>query len=242
MASSLIGSLRVALSLGTTEFEAGANKAAAIARSKGKEIEGAFSGAKAAITGLFAAFTVGLLTKQIKKSLDYAGSIAEVSRTLGVTTKDLQTFRYAASQTGVAQDQLEVGLRRLTVSMGKAELGSKAQQKAFGALGISVDQLKGKTTGDVFRLMADSLSKVTDRAQRAAVEMELMGRSGSTLDNLLAPGSKRLNELAEAAQRLGIVLSDSQIQGAEETAHKLAAVKEVLAAQIAGVVASNAQA
>jgi hypothetical protein len=242
MADSLIGSLRVALSLGTAEFEAGANKAAAIARSKSKQIESSFSGAKAAVAGLFAAFTVGLLTEQIKKSLDYAGSLAEVSRTLGVTTKDLQTFRFAATQSGVAQDQLEVGLRRLTVSMGKAELGSKEQAKAFGAIGISLDQLKGKNTGEVFRLMADGLSKVTDRSQRAAIEMTLMGRSGSTLDNLLAPGARRLNELADAAQRMGIVLSDSQIQGAEETAHKLEAVKQVLAAQIAGVVASNAQA
>jgi hypothetical protein len=112
-----------------------------------------------------------------------------VSRTLGVTTKDLQTFRFAATQSGVAQDQLEVGLRRLTVSMGKAELGSKEQAKAFAAIGISLDQLKGKNTGEVFRLMADGLSKVTDRSQRAAIEMTLMGRSGSTLDNLLAPGA-----------------------------------------------------
>jgi hypothetical protein len=46
MASSLIGSLRVALSLGTADFEAGANKAASIARGKAKEIESSFAGAK----------------------------------------------------------------------------------------------------------------------------------------------------------------------------------------------------
>ena len=242
MASSLIGSLRVALGLDTAQFEAGAQKARQRARSLSSDLTNSFNGAKRAVEGLFAAFTVGLLTEQIKKSLDYAGSLAEVSRTLGVTTKDLQTFRFAASQSGVAQDQLEVGLRRLTVSIGKAELGAKANIKAFQAMGISVDQLKGKNTGEVFRMMADGLSKIPDRAQRAALEMTLMGRSGSTLDNLLAPGAARLNELAEAAQRLGIVLSDSQIQGAEETAHKLAALKEVLAAQIAGVVANNANA
>jgi hypothetical protein len=242
MAGTMIGALRVALGLDTAQFEAGANKAAHIARSKSKEMTDSFAGARKAVEGLFAAFTVGLITEQVKKSLEYAGSLAEVARTLGLTTKDLQTFRYAATQTGVAQDQLEVGLRRLTVSMGKAQLGSKEQIKAFNAIGISVDQLKGKSTGDVFRLIADGLSKVTDRSQRAAVEMTLMGRSGSTLDNLLAPGARRLNELAQAAQQLGIVLSDQQIQGAEETAHKLAAVKEVLAAQIAGVVASNANA
>lgn len=242
MASSLIGALRVALGLDTAEFEAGANKATNIARQKAGQMEASFKSAKTAVEGLFAAFTVGLLAEQIKKSLEYAGSLAEVAKTLGVTTTQLQTFRFAATQSGVAQDQLEVGLRRLGVSMGKAELNSKAQVEAFKAIGISVDQLKGKNTGDVFKMISDSLSKVTDRSQRAAVEMILMGRSGSTLDNLLAPGSKRLNELAEAAQRLGIVLSDQQIQGAEETAHKLEAVKQVLAAQIAGVVADNASA
>jgi hypothetical protein len=196
MASTMIGALRVALGLDTAQFEAGANKAAHIARSKSKEMTDSFAGARKAVEGLFAAFTVGLITEQVKKSLEYAGSLAEVAKTLGVTTKDLQTFRLPRPNPGVAQDQLEVGLRRLTVSMGKAQLGSKEQAKAFNAIGISVDQLKGKTTGDVFRLMADGLSKVSDRSQRAAIEMTLMGRSGSTLDNLLAPGARRLNELA----------------------------------------------
>lgn len=240
--TALIGALRVSLQADTASFEQGMARARGKVQSETAAMSKAFGGVQAAAAGFFAALTVGALAAAIKKSLDYAGSIAEVSRTLGLSTKDLQTFRYAAGQTGVAQDQLEVGLRRLNVSMGKAQLGSVAQAKAFGAIGISVDQLKGKNTGDVFRLMADGLSKVTDRSQRAAIEMVLMGRSGSTLDNLLAPGSKRLNELADAAQQLGIVLSDQQIQNAETTAHKLEAVKEVLGAEIAGVVAANASA
>lgn len=240
MAGALIGALRVSLSAETSAFEAGMKRSQRQAQTTASAIKRSLGTLKAGVTGFAAGLTVGFLAEQIKKSLEYAGSLAEVSRTLGVTTKDLQVFRFAATQSGVAQDELEVGLRRLTVSMGKAELGSAAQAKAFGAIGISLDQLKGKNTGDVFRLMADGLSKVSDRSQRAAIEMTLMGRSGSTLDNLLAPGAKRLNELSDAAERLGIVLSDQQIQGAEETAHKLEAVKTVLAAQIAGVVASNA--
>jgi hypothetical protein len=211
MASSLIGSLRVALSLGTADFRGWREQGGAHCARRRRRLKARLP-VRRPIEGLFAAFTVGLLTEQVKKSLEYAGSLAEVSRTLGVTTKDLQTFRFAATQSGVAQDQLEVGLRRLTVSMGKASSAAKEQAKAFNAIGISLDELKGKNTGEVFRLMADGLSKVTDRSQRAAIEMTLMGRSGSTLDNLLAPGARRLNELAEAAQRLGIVLSDSRFR------------------------------
>jgi hypothetical protein len=240
MASSLIGSLRVALGLDTAQFEAGANKSRSIARGLSKDIESSFKSAKVAVEGLVAAFAVGALTNQIKQSLQWAAAIGTTASTLGVTTKQLQEFRFAASQTGVAQEQLEGGLQKLTVSMGKAEVGSQAQIKAFNAIGISVDQLKGKNTGQVFELIANGLKNVTDRSQRAAIEVALFGRAGAQLDSLLSGGTDRLNALGQAAQQLGVVLSDEQIQNAEVTAHKLEALKTVLEANVASVVTQNA--
>jgi ribosomal protein S11 len=72
----------------------------------------------------------------------------------------LQTFSYAAGQVGISQEELETGIQKLTISMGKAQLGAKAQAKAFNAIGISVDDLKGKDTGEVFRMIADKLPTV----------------------------------------------------------------------------------
>jgi hypothetical protein len=240
MASTLLGSIRVALGLDTAQFEAGANKSRSIARGMSKDIESSFKSAKIAVEGLVAAFAVGALTEQIKKSLQYAAAIGETATTLGVTTKQLQEYRFAAQQSGVAQEALEGGLQRLTVSIGKAEVGSKAQIKAFNAIGISVDQLKGKNTGQVFDKIADGLKNVTDRSQRAAIEVALFGKAGALLDSLLSGGSARLNALAEAARQLGVVLSDEQIRNAEVTAHKLEALKTVLEANIASTVTANA--
>lgn len=240
MASTLIGSLRVALGLDTAQFEAGAAKSRSVVRGLTKDIESSFKSAKVAVEGLVAAFAVGALTNQIQQSLKYAAAIGETASTLGVTTKQLQQYRFAAQQVGVAQESLEGGLARLTVSIGKAEVGSQAQIKAFNAIGISVDQLRGKNTGQVFELIADRLKNVTDRSQRAAIEVALLGRQGASLDSLLSGGVNRLNALGEAAQQLGVVLSDQQIQNAEVTAHKLEALKTVLEANIASVVTSNA--
>jgi hypothetical protein len=106
MASSLIGALRVSLGLDTAQFESGAKKASSIAKREAGTMETSFKSARTAVEGLFAAFAIGALTEQIKKSLDYAGSIAEVAKTLGVTTTQLQQFRFAASQTGVTASQL----------------------------------------------------------------------------------------------------------------------------------------
>jgi hypothetical protein len=154
----------------------------------------------------------------------------------------LQTFSYAAGQVGISQEQLEQGIQKLTISMGKAQLGAKAQADAFNAIGISVDQLKGKDTGEVFRMIAEKLETVTDRSKRAAVEVALFGKAGAKLDNLLSGSQGRLDDLSKAAEKLGIVLSDSQIQKADATADKIAALQTVLKARIAGEVADNANA
>lgn len=238
--SALIGSLRVSLSADTAKFETGMKGAQRQAQTSSAAISKSMGIAKAGITGFVAALSVGLMTKVISNALDYASSLGEVAQQLGVTTRDLQVFRFAATQVGISQEEMDKGLQKLTKSMGDAQAGSQTMIRAFGAIGISVDDLRGKDAGEVMRMMADGLKKIPDAAQRASVETAILGRAGQKLDTLLAGGSAAINELSAAAERLGIVLSDEQIQNADDTADKLEAVKTVLAAQISGIVADNA--
>jgi hypothetical protein len=244
MAGALIGALRVSLSAETSAFEAGMKRSQRQAATTAKSIEGSFKKAqgalKAGVAGFISGLSVGVIMQAGRAALDYAAQLGEVSQQLGVTTRDLQVLRYAAGQVGVSQEQLEKGLQKLTITLGQVAAGAAAPAKALAAIGLTVDDLKGKDTGEAFRLIADGLQKVEDRSQRAAVEVALFGRSGAQLDNLLAGGSAALNELAAAADRLGIVLSDEQIQKADDTADKLEALKTVLSARIAGAVADNA--
>lgn len=244
MASALIGSLRVSLSAETSAFEAGMKRSQRTAKKTASSIESSFRGVggslKSGVAGFVSALSVGLLATAAKNALDLVGSLGEVSQQLGVTTKDLQVLRYAAGQSGVTQEELDTALGKLTVTLGKVAAGAKAPIEALNAIGISADQLKGKDTGEAFRIIADGLEKVTDRSQRALIETQLFGRAGAKLDTLLAGGSKAINELALAAEKLGIVLSEEEIKKADETADKLDALQTVLRAQIAGDVARNA--
>jgi hypothetical protein len=246
--SALIGALRASLSLETAQFEAGAKRAQRVNNGLHSSFKRTFGGiagiAKAGLAGVISGLSVGLLIRGAKAGLDYAASLGEVSQQLGVTTRDLQVFRYAAGQVGVSQEQLEKGLQKLTITMGQLAAGAKAPRAALEGVrkGLADQIMTAKDGGDAFRILADALEPVTSRAQRAAVEIAVMGRSGAQLDNLLSGGSKALNQLALAAEELGIVLSAEQIAKADETADKLEAVKTVLSAQIAGVVADNAQA
>lgn len=199
-------------------------------------------GQASGVSGLIGAAAGVTLIDLAKRALDYAGSLQEVSQQLGVTAEDLQVYRYAASQAGIDQEIMEKGLQKLTLTLGKAQLGADKPTKAFEALGLSLEKLQGKTAGEAIPLIADALAKIPDPAKRAALEVELFGKAGQRLDGLLAGGAAGISALAIEARQLGLVLSDKEIAEADRTADKLAQVKAVLEANIARGVVDNADA
>ncbi|GEM_PF-2335911 len=208
----------------------------------GKRFSGGLSIAKGALVGFAAAVGVDAITGAIGRALDYASSLGEVAQQLGVTTDALQEYRFAATQAGLSQEDMDQSLSQLTRRIGEAASGTKAQAQAFETLGINVRDARGNIiqAGDAIPLIADALKRVESPAARAALLMDLFGRSGQKLEPLLAGGAAGVNNLRDAARELGLVLSSEQIQSADDAADKLAAVKQVLEARIAGVVADNA--
>lgn len=197
------------------------------------------SAAKGAAIGFVSSISVDTVIRATMAGLEYASSLGETAQQLGVTTAALQEYRYAATQVGLSAEEMDQALSQLTRRIGEAQSGTKAQAAAFAELGISIN---GLTTEEAIPAIADALSKIPDPSRRAALEMDLFGRAGQKLEPLLAGGASAVNNLRDAAHRLGIVLSEEQIQNADDTADKLAEVQTVLQAQIAGVVANNSTA
>lgn len=246
MADTKIGGIHVAASIDAAEFVQGAKKIQSESKKTEAVVESSFSGMSSAVRGfggaLTAGLSIGLLAGFAKKALDFAAAIGTTAKQLGVTTKELQLFRYAADQVGVKNAEADKGLEKLGVTLGKAEAGSRTAAKALAAVGVSVEDIKTKSRTEIFGQIADQMLKQGGAAKNAAAANAIFGESASKLSPLLDKGSQGINELSAAAQRLGIVLSDRQIQQADQTAQKLDDVRAVLSAQVAGVVADNAAA
>lgn len=242
--ASLIGALRVTLSADTAAFSTGMKRAERQATQSSSVIQKQLGQVKQAAIGFAAGFSLVKLVEVGKRALEYAGSLAEVAQQLGLTTRELQVFRFAGSQVGITTEEMDKAMAKLTANIGKAAAGSQQQAKFFSAMGINIRDASGhiKGAGVVTLELADKLAKVRDPAQRAAAEVTAYGKAGQRLDTLLSGGSKAINELAAAAEKMGLVLSDSQIQQADQLADKLSALKQVLEARIAGAVADNANA
>ena len=208
----------------------------------GASLKSGFSLAKGAALSFAATVGAEMFIGAIKSGLDYASSLGEVAQQLGVTTDALQEYRYAATQVGLSQEEMDQALGQLTRRIGEAASGTKAQVEAFEKLGISVKDAKGNivATGEAIPQIADALQKIESPADRAAILMDLFGRAGQKLEPLLGGGADAVRHLRDAAHDLGVVLSEDQIQRADETADKLGSLKRVLQANIAGAVSDNA--
>lgn len=208
----------------------------------GQNIKKGFNLAQSAAFGFVAAIGIDAVIQAAKQGLEYASSLGEVAQQLGITTDALQEYRYAATQAGLSQEEMDQALSQLTRRIGEAAGGTKAQAEAFNKLGVSVKDANGNVidAGEAIPKIADALKDVQSPAERAAILMDLFGKSGQKLEPLLSGGSAAVNELRNAAQELGLVLSQEQIQKADDTADKLAALNTVLSARIASIVSDNA--
>ena len=195
------------------------------------------SGAAALGVG-FSALQLGTF---IGQSIRYASSLGEVSQQLGVTTRDLQVYRFIASQVGIEQSEMDSGLSRLTRTIGQAATGGQQQQRVFQKLGLDIRKANGeiKTAGDLMPELADRLSQIESPAQRAAVLVELFGRSGQKLDVLLAGGSAGIRNMTAELEQMNGVLTNEEIRRADDFADKIDKLKTALKVRIASALSED---
>ena len=178
----------------------------------------------------------------VKSGIDYTVTLGKVSEQIGISTTRLQELRYAAGQFGVDGAALDSALQGLSKTIGEASTGSAEHQKIFSALGLSYKDAQGniKDTGAMMPEIADALSRVTNVAQRNMIGTKLFGDAWKDVAPMLAGGSAKINALSGAAHELGLVISPEHIKDMSEAEQKYNALKTVMSAQIAGIVARNA--
>lgn len=243
MPSSIIGALRVTLGLDSANFEAGAKRARNEATRTAGSIKTAFGGISSALSGFVAGIGVAGVIAAAKAGLEYASSLGEVAKQLGVTSDDLQIYRAVGKEVGITQEEMDKGLSRLSRTLGQLRDNNPAVIKTFKDLGFEGERLRdmaGRTAGQAIPLLADAFNRLKNPTDQARLAFELWGKAGQRQLTLLALGSKGINDLADAYRKFGAVLTPQQIKQADEAADTLQRLKTILAANIASVVADNA--
>lgn len=162
----------------------------------------------------FAAFGLlisgGAFVGLVKGAIDSADSFGKMADQTGIAANTLQAYVNAGKLAGVSQETIDKGLRRLAQSMREADQGVATYKDSFDSLGISVRSTDGtfKTSEQVLGEVADRFATMENGATKAAISMEIFGRSGANLINLLNGGAASLEEFNYA-------VSDEFAQNAE---------------------------
>ena len=166
-------------------------------------VQGKVKNLRLAMAGLnktFAALGIlvsgGAFVGLIKGAIDSADSFGKMADQTGIAANTLQAYVNAGKLAGVSQETIDKGLRRLAQSMREADQGVATYSDSFDSLGISVRATDGtlKSSEQVLGEISNKFAELPDGATKAAISMEIFGRSGASLINLLNGGAASLTE------------------------------------------------
>ena len=198
----------------------------------------AFGSSIASIGTKFAAIgAAGVTTLFLasKRFANFGSELNDMSERTGVSAETLQELGYAAQQNGADMEALEAAIRKMSKTVVEASQGSTGASDALAQLGLTARDLANLTVEAQFKLIADRLSKVRNDTLRAALALDLFGKSGTKLLPMLKGGIVGLREYAKEARNLGIILSNEDIQAADAFGDKLDIVRKVLDVAIAKI-------
>lgn len=159
---------------------------------------GAFAGAGVAMFAMI---------KSVNDNIDKQGKFAQK---IGFSIEALSEYQHAAQLSGMSSDQLNKSMLKLTEGLDNARSGSGEAMKSLQILEsvIGKDLINsGMSAEQLMPLLADGFSKMTDAGQKTAIAMDLFGKEGSTMVNMLSSGSSGLSAMREEARKLGATIT-----------------------------------
>lgn len=197
-----------------------------------------------ALAGVSITAVAAGLIAVIARTVAFAQNIEATSQKLGITTEAFQELSFAHTQLGGDQAALEQGMESLNEKLQKAALGAEDEAKLFKVLGIEIEGAKGKVknASEILPALADRINAIDDPMRRAAIRAEYFGDAAAEMGKLLDVGGQGINELAQRAHELGVVLSDEDIQRLVRAGEAVKRLRAQLEIRMTRAVGENAAA
>ena len=212
MSNSVIGALRANLGLDSAQFNDGLKQAqSSLSKFAGYAKTGLMAAAAAGTAA------VGALSLAVKGTIDAADDMSKAALKVGIPIEELSRLKYAADLSGVSFEGLQTSVGRLSRQMNDAKNGLASAAEPFEQLGIAVTNADGslRSSSDVMKDIADRFATMPEGAEKTALAMELMGRSGANMIPMLNGGSEALGSLMAEAETFGQVFTQEMGSSAE---------------------------
>lgn len=136
----------------------------------------------------------------------YGDQLDKAAARTGLSVEALSELAFAAERSGASLEDVEKAVRKVGIAAKNALDGDAAFVDAFNELGINAEAFAKLKPEDQFLRVADALAKVDSPGRRAALAVELLGKSGAQLIPLLNLGADGIEALREEARKLGLTI------------------------------------
>ena len=176
------------------------------------------NGAKLAATAFASIKAIGVFKGIAERTAALGDSIDKVSSKLGVNAQALQELRFAADQTGVSQQALDVGIQRFIRRASEAAQGTGVAKDALAELGVQLKDNQGnlRPVDELLGDVAEGFKGTKTDADRVRLAFKLFDTEGVNLVNTLKGGRSELDALRKKARETGGILDTELIETSVE--------------------------
>ncbi len=206
-------------------FEKAMGKASKQGRSLGKSLvknSRAIGVGFAAAGGAITAF----LGSSVKNFTATGDAIHKMAIRTGASTEALSELGFAAEQSGASLETIGKAFKAQADFIEDAKDGLSTSTVALDKLGLSLEDLQGKTPEQVFMTLSSAIGGLADPMERAAIANDVFKRSGQELIPLFAAGADGIANMRAEAQQLGISMSQEQAEAAAKFGDSMNSLKQ----------------
>ena len=139
-----------------------------------------------------------------------ADELNTLSKQTGVATDELQKMQYAS-------DLIDVDVSTITGSLKKLKKNVSSNADAFEELGVATKENgQFRDITDIFYDTVEALGQIPNETERDIKAMEIFGKSADELAGIIDDGGASLKSLGEEAENLGVIISDEDLEKANE--------------------------
>lgn len=158
---------------------------------------------------------VGIGAKLAKEAIQWDVAVKKLSGITGATAKETSELLAVANYMGIAMEDSAGAFAKFSKNVGAAKekmevarAEGKLGTDIFSKLGYTLEDIKGKNTVEVFKMIQERLRSMKDGAEKTRVEMELFGRTGYQMHAMLNMSAEQMDKVAERAKAMGLIIDD----------------------------------
>ncbi len=172
---------------------------------------GAALGAAAAAVGT-ACVAAGKKLWDMANEVGAAGDqIDKTSQKIGISAESYQKWGYVFERCGADVDNLQSGMKKLSTVITDAAAGSDSATEKLAAVGLSIEDLNGKSQDEQLSIVIAALQGMEAGAERTAAANDLLGKSATDMAAVLNMSAEETERLKQEVEDYGMIMSNEAV-------------------------------